>query len=158
MIETLFLSNAVLLLAAAILFYAAVTDLKYFIIRNELIAILGFLFFAHIALTGRWKNIPENIGLALVIFMFLLLFYLRRWVGGGDVKLLTVAFLWAGLENAFVFSILLCIFAALHTLVVKLGSAGAAQVGQRDGRTRIAFAPSIAAALIGVWMLNASMR
>ena len=75
--------------------------------------ILGLLFFVHAGLTGRWTNIPGHVGFSLLIFMVLLLFYSRRWIGGGDVKLLTMAFLWTGISNGFVFSALLCVFATL---------------------------------------------
>jgi prepilin peptidase CpaA len=163
MTDTSLLADAVLVLTAAILFYAAFTDLKHFVIRNELIVMVGLLFFAHVALVGRWASVPGHIGLALAIFVLLLLCYAQRWVGGGDVKLLTVAFLWVGFDNAFVFSLLLCVFAVLHALIARFAGAKAGQVEASDveaseGRTRIAFAPSIAAALIGVFMLGGSIR
>jgi prepilin peptidase CpaA len=71
---------------------------------------------------------------------------------GGDVKLAAVAFLWTGIECALVFALLLLGFAVIHTAAAKLGLV----VVRRgdDGAMRIPFAPSIAAALIGVFMLG----
>jgi prepilin signal peptidase PulO-like enzyme (type II secretory pathway) len=64
-----------------------------------------------------------------------------------------VAFLWAGIDCAFAFSLLLLVFAMLHLGATKLGLANVERL-DRDGRIRIPFAPSIAAALIGVLMLG----
>jgi Flp pilus assembly protein protease CpaA len=71
--------------------------------------------------------------------------------------LLSVAFLWTGLDCALPFAILLLLFAGIHAIAVKLGWARVQEVEQgtdNDGRKRIPFAPSIAAALIGVFMLG----
>jgi Flp pilus assembly protein protease CpaA len=70
-------------------------------------------------------------------------------MGGGDVKMLAVAFLWVGIECALVFAILLAVFIVIHLIVVKLGWAKVQELG---GRKRIPFAPSIAAALIVTFM------
>jgi prepilin peptidase CpaA len=92
----LFLANAVLVVAAAILFYAASTDLKHYQIRNELVAVLAALFVLHAFLSGRWPGMAWNVGLAVIMFAVMISFYAQNLMGGGDVKLLTVAFLWAG--------------------------------------------------------------
>jgi len=153
MIDASFLSYAVLVATAAILLYAAVTDLKNFRIPNELIIVLGLMFFIHAALAGQWIRVPWNIGLAFAILALLLVFYARGHVGGGDVKMLTVAFLWTGIDCAFIFSVLLLVLAMLHLVAARFQLV---QVERResDGRMRIAFAPSIAGALIGVMMLG----
>jgi prepilin peptidase CpaA len=153
MIDTSFLSYAVLALTASILFYAAFADLKNFKIRNELVIVLGLLFFVYAGLAGQWTRIPWNIGLAFLVLAVLLPFYSRGHVGGGDVKLLTVAFLWTGIDCAFAFSLLLLVFAMLHVRAAKFGLANAEGRGG-EGRMRIPFAPSIAAALIGVFVLG----
>ena len=88
------------------------------------------------------------------MFLFLLLFYARGWIGGGDVKMLSVAFLWTGVHDAFVFSVLLSICAGLHVLVVRRGRSTSGRVVKPDGRMRIPFAPSIAGALIGAVLLD----
>jgi prepilin peptidase CpaA len=149
MIDNSFLSFAVLALTVAILFYAAFTDLKSFRIPNELVIVLALLFFVHAGLAGEWARIPWDIGMAAFVLGFLLVFYSWGHVGGGDVKMLTVAFLWTGIEYAFPFSVLLLTFATLHLGAVKLGLIPAERRAN-DGRTRIPFAPSISAALIGV--------
>jgi prepilin peptidase CpaA len=147
------LANAVLALTAAVLFYAALTDMKRYQIRNELVGVLVGLFVLHALLSDRWPSIPWNVCLALLIFAFLLYFYSQNLMGGGDVKLLTVAFLWTGIDCALPFAILLSFFAAVHAIAGKLGWADLQHAGE-DNRARIAFAPSVAAALIAIFMLG----
>jgi prepilin peptidase CpaA len=145
------LSQVVLVVTAGALLYVAFTDLKEYKVRNELVLVLAGLFILHAVLSGRWTMLHWNVGFALVMFAVMLYFYSQNLMGGGDLKLLTVAFLWVGLACALPFAVLMLIFAALHTLLAKLGRVHFQEV---NGRKRIAFAPSIAAALIGVFMLG----
>jgi prepilin peptidase CpaA len=147
------LSNSVLVIAATVLLYAALTDLKHYRIPNELIAVLAALFVLHALFSGRWLDIPWNAGLALLVLAVMLYFYAQNLMGGGDVKLLTIAFLWVGIECALPFAVLLAMFATLHAIAGKLGWAEMQDAGA-DKRPRIAFAPSIAAALVAVFMLG----
>jgi prepilin peptidase CpaA len=144
-------THSVLILTAATLFYAALTDLREYRIRNELILILGGLFFVHAVLSGRWVGIYWNLGTALAIFLAALYFYSNKLMGGGDVKILTVAFLWVGVDCALPLAILMLIFVIIHSIVAKLGWI---EVERVDGRLRIPFAPSVAGALVGTFMLG----
>jgi Flp pilus assembly protein protease CpaA len=152
MASNLPLANVVLVVTAAVLFYVAVTDLKHYKIGNELILVLIGLFFVHTLFSGRWLNAAWSLGLAASVLIFLLYFYSRRWMGGGDVKILTAAFLWTGVECALAFALLLLVFASLHAIAAKFG--WAESQADSDRRARIAFAPSVAAALIAVFMLG----
>lgn len=148
-----FFSEVVLVITAMLLFYAAFTDFKQYKIRNDLVLTLVGLFAIHALVSGRWVNLPWNIGLAAVVFLFLLYFYLKNWMGGGDVKLLTVAVLWVGLDCAILFALLLLVFSTIHTLALKLGWFRTQELN--EGRpARIPFAPSLAAALISMFMIG----
>jgi prepilin peptidase CpaA len=81
----------------------------------------------------------------------MLYFYAQNMMGGGDVKILTVAFLWIGLDCAFVFAVLMAIFAMVHVAAAKFGWVKVEQVGKDK---RIPFAPSVAGALIVCFMLG----
>jgi prepilin peptidase CpaA len=146
-----FASYLILVATAALLFYAALTDLKQYTISNGLIIALTLLFILHVLILNRWSELPWNIAFALLVFLILIFFYSLGWIGGGDVKLLTVALLWTGIHCALVFAIILLISVTVHTAVVKLK-----RVETRDGSdpVRIAFAPSIAVGLVGVLMLG----
>jgi len=131
----------------------AYNDLRHFKIRNELISVLAALFFVHALVSGRWVEAHWNAAFAFLMFVIMLLFYARRLMGGGDVKLLTVAFLWVGAGCALPFAVLLSVCAGLHAVAAKLGWAQTQGI-DGDARRRIPFAPSVAAALIGVFMLG----
>ena len=79
----------------------------------------------------------------------MLYYYSMKLMGGGDLKLLTVAFLWVGPFCSLPFALFLLLFAGVHVLAVKFKLLEGQIV---DGRTKLAFAPSIAAALISVFM------
>jgi prepilin peptidase CpaA len=146
-----FASYVIIVATAALLFYAALTDLKQYTIPNGLIIALALLFILHVLILNRWSELPWNIAFVLLIFLILIFFYSLGWIGGGDVKLLTVALLWTGIHCALVFAIILLICVTVHTVVVKLK-----RVKHRNDSNpvRIAFAPSIAAAFVGVLMLG----
>jgi len=151
--QTVVASNLILVITAAVLFYAALTDLKHYRIRNEIVLVLALLFFVHAFISGLWTRLPWNIGFATFILTVLIYFYSRKLVGGGDVKLLTVALLWVGVDCALPFAVLLLISTTVHTLAAKIGWADT-QRTSGDDRRRIPFAPSIAAALIGTFLLG----
>ena len=147
------LANIILAVTAGVLLYVAYVDLKRYTISNTQILALIVLFLGYTAVTGDWNALAWNVGIAALLFAVLLFFYSRSWMGGGDVKMLTVAFLWIGSECALSFAILLCVFASIHSLAAKLNWVRS-QNTSHDKRARIAFAPSIAAALIGSFVLG----
>jgi prepilin peptidase CpaA len=143
----------VLIVTAAVLFYVAHNDLRHYKIRNELIAALAVLFFIQALVSGRWVDVHWNIAFAALMFIAMLILYSRHLMGGGDVKLLTVAFLWTGIGCALPFAVLLLLFSGMHVLAAKLGWVDTRR-SDADERQRIPFAPSVAGALIGVFMLG----
>lgn len=151
MISTAVASQAVLILTAAVLFYAALTDLKHFTIRNELILVLTVLFFLHAVLSGRWTTLPWNLGFAALLFLIMLFFYSMKTMGGGDLKLLTVALLWVGPFCAMPFALFLLLFVCIHIISVRLKLV---EARVRSEKKWLPFAPSIAAALICVFTLG----
>ena len=149
-----FLANAVLIATAIVLFYAAMTDLREFKIRNNLVLALAGLYGLYAALSGQWVTAHWNVALAVVMFLVLMVFYAQNWLGGGDVKILTVGFLWVGFRHALPFTLFLLIFAVGH--VVMAHKFAWVNVRRAEGRTSIPFAPAVAAALIGVFALKLS--
>ncbi|HEY4797514.1 MAG TPA: prepilin peptidase, partial [Bacteroidia bacterium] len=113
-------SQAVLLLTGGLLFYMALTDLKHFKIRNEFVLVLAALFFLHAFVSGRWVIIQWNFGFALLLSLIMFYFYLKNMMGGGDLKLLTVALLWVGPFCALPFALFLLLFVCIHIVAVKL--------------------------------------
>jgi prepilin peptidase CpaA len=153
MAPNLLYSEIILVVTAAVLLYAAFNDLKYYKIRNELIAVLVVLYGTYALFSGRWVTAQWNFAFALLMFIVMCVFYARRLMGGGDLKLLTAAFLWVGLDCALVFALLLLGFSVLHLIAVRLGWAEVRQT-DRDKSGKIPFAPSVAAALLAIFMLG----
>jgi prepilin peptidase CpaA len=145
------LTHGVLVITAGVLLYVALTDFKQFKIRNDMIIVLIGLFIIHACLSGRWVGAYWNLALATFMFAVTLFFYSFGWLGGGDVKILAVGFLWVGVACALIFAVLLSIFAMVHLAATKIGWAKVQQVGDHN---RIPFAPSVAAALIVCFMLG----
>jgi prepilin peptidase CpaA len=145
--------NVVLIITSALLFYVALTDLREYKIRNELVLALAGLFVLYTVLTGYRADLRWDLAFAILVFVVLLAFYGLGWMGGGDVKILAVAFLWTGLSGALPFAVLLALFCSAHGLAAKFGWVKSQDAG--GGRRRIPFAPSVAAALIGTFMLRA---
>src|SRR4051812_13705210 len=114
------MSYAVLGVTAAILLWIAATDLCSFKIPNNIILVLVVLFCIYMLVSGRWVMLHWNVGFAALMFVLLLVCYAQNWMGGGDVKLLTVAFLWTGAHCALVFSLMMLALALMHALFAKL--------------------------------------
>jgi prepilin peptidase CpaA len=144
----------VLVAAAGTLFYVALTDLKEFKIRNELILVLAGLYLLFAVLSGQWRSMYWNIAFAGVAFVAMLYYYGQNLMSGGDVKILAVASLWVGAAWAPIFATLLAIFIGAHAAVARLGWVTVQRAGKHR---RIPLAPSIAMALIGTlvtrWLL-----
>jgi len=141
----------VLAITSALLFYIALTDLREFKIRNDLILVVAGLFFVHALLSGRWVELHWNLGLAALAFAFMVYWYAQGLMGGGDLKLMTVALLWSGVRCAVPLLIIIVVVALIHALAAKQGYVAAQTV---NGRMRIPFAPAIAAGLIGIFLLG----
>jgi prepilin peptidase CpaA len=142
-------SQIVLIITAAVLFYVALSDLRHYKIRNEFILVLTGLFFLHALLSGRWMTLYLNVGFAALLFFIMLYLYSIKWMGGGDLKLLTVAFLWVGPFCALPFAVFLLLFSNAQMLVEKFIWVKAKENNERK---LMAFAPSVAAALIASFM------
>jgi prepilin peptidase CpaA len=142
----------VLVITSAVLLWAAWTDLREYKIRNELILALASLFVVYTLLTGHWADLKWDLAFATLMFAIMLVFYSLGWMGGGDVKILAVSFLWTGLSSALPFAVLLALFSSAYALAAKLGWVKS-QVTEA-GRRRIPFAPSVASALICVFVLR----
>jgi prepilin peptidase CpaA len=93
--------------------YAIVSDFKALIIPNwvPLALVSAFAVFAVTHL--GWRNISAHVAIALLVFVVATAFFMARWMGGGDVKLLTAATLWMGPEHAAPFTFLMAVLGAL---------------------------------------------
>jgi len=143
-----FYALTIVAITCCVLFYVASADLQNYKIKNELVLLLAALYFIYVFATGRWSEVPSHIGVASLIFLVMLVCYSYGLLGGGDVKLLTVAFLWVGADFTFLFAVVMLAITGVHAGLVYLGLLGAQTI---NGRKRIAYAPAIAGALVVVF-------
>ena len=129
----------------AVLCYVGYTDFRTFKIRNDSIILLLILYVLYATLKRSPFEIISNVVLAVVMFGVLLLFYTKRLIGGGDVKLLSVVCLWVSTRCALLFAAALLVLIGLHLAAVSLGWSRAENI---NGRSRVPYAPSVAGALI----------
>jgi len=152
-VDRAFLANIVLVVTATVLFYAAMTDLREFKIRNNLVLALACLYGLYVVLVGEpWTLVLWHLGFAVVMFVVLLFFYAQNWLGGGDVKILTVCFLWVGITYALPFTILLLVFACGYVIMAEKFEW--VRVRHTARGRKVPYAPLVAAALICVFVLK----
>jgi prepilin peptidase CpaA len=143
-----FYASAIVAITSCVLFWVAFAGLQNYKIKNELVLLLAALYFIYVFATGRWNELSSHIIVAAAIFLLMLVFYSYRLLGGGDVKLLTVAFLWVGKDCALLFAAVMLAITGVHAGLVYLDILGAQTI---NGRKRIAYAPAIAGALVVVF-------
>jgi prepilin peptidase CpaA len=139
----------ILLVASCVLFFVAVADLQNYKIKNEMVQLLAALYLTYVVASGTWNEMPSHLGIAFVIFVVLLICYSYKMLGGGDVKLLTVAFLWVGKDCASLFAVVMLGITSVHTGLAYFGLVRSQTV---NGRKRVAYAPAIAGALVIVFV------
>ena len=82
--------------------YAAISDIRYYILSNKLclsVLLLYPIFLISLLIQGRFPGLEYllySVAIAVGVFIFLLILFARGIMGGGDVKLIPVVALWAG--------------------------------------------------------------
>jgi prepilin peptidase CpaA len=94
------LQFAVLVAFAALMLLAAIEDLRRLVIPNALTLSLCVLWPLHALTASTLLSAAAALGCAVLVFLVGALLFSRGYIGGGDVKLLAVAVLWAGPSGA----------------------------------------------------------
>jgi prepilin peptidase CpaA len=90
------LFDAVLSVFAGILTWAAISDATRLRIPNTVPVALLVLYPLYLVSSGDTMQGLPALGVAAIVFALGFVFFARGWMGGGDVKLLSVGALWAG--------------------------------------------------------------
>ncbi len=145
---------------AALMIAAAIVDLRRLIIPNPLIGGLCVLWLLDLetAPHATLAAVLATIGCAAAVFFVGAVLFSRGLIGGGDVKLLAVATLWAGVEafppllllTGLIGGLLALLFltplGARITAARSTGLAPDGGRGPRTGQTPIPYGVAIAAA------------
>ncbi len=139
-----------LLVALAIaLLVAAATDWRRRQIDNWLnaaIALAAPLFW--LASDYGWGDVAIQLGVGLAAFAVFAAMFALKWMGGGDVKLLTALALWIEPEWFLRLLIVMALVGGLLTIVM-----GAWHVARRQ-KDRLAIPYGVAIAVAGLWVLG----
>ena len=115
------MQEAIGLALCVLLIIVVVDDLKAFTIRNAtVLALVGLFVLKSVAIGGKGQ-FWEHAAFGGAIFGLLLLAYAAKLAGGGDVKLLSAAFLWFGLPCSAAFSIALVMTTLVYALLARIG-------------------------------------
>ncbi len=118
---------AIGLALCVLLMIVVVDDLKYFTIRNATVLALVGLFAVKSVAARRNELLPGHLAFGGAVFCLLLLAYAANLAGGGDIKLLSAAFLWFGLPCSAAFSVALVVTTLAYSLIARMGSRADAQ-------------------------------
>jgi prepilin peptidase CpaA len=108
-----------LLLFVFAMLSAAVTDLTTYKIKNNLILMLLFAYFAFAPIAGiTGQEIGRSIAVAGVILLLTFALFAAGWIGGGDAKLATVSALWLGADNVVAYVLFLSLIGGVLAGIV----------------------------------------
>ncbi|MEZ5758328.1 MAG: prepilin peptidase [Emcibacteraceae bacterium] len=117
-------ANLIITIFCCLMIWAAVSDIRYFILSNRLclsVALLYPIFIAALYFDGfqvTLVSIGWSIGISILIFSFLVFLFARGYIGGGDVKLIPAIALWAGPSLILEFLLITTIFGGLLALLI----------------------------------------
>jgi prepilin peptidase CpaA len=115
-----FLLGAISLAYIFCLCFAIVSDFRTLIIPNWVPVALVSLFALFAAMHLDWRGVLAHMTVAAVVFVIALVFFLARWMGGGDVKLVTAVALWMGPEHSAQFSVTMALLGAMLAVSLLL--------------------------------------
>jgi len=91
-----FIHDLVIVCFAGLLCWAAISDIARFIIPNSICLGILTLFPAYVLVSPESIDWAGHIANAAILFGIGFVFHLLRLIGGGDVKFMVAASLWAG--------------------------------------------------------------
>jgi prepilin peptidase CpaA len=145
-----FVSTTLKAALVAVLLYVIVDDLKNYRIRNEVVLLLVGLFVLECFLASDWSRFLAHGLFGAAMFGLLLLLYHFGWMGGGDIKLLCVAFLSLGMNRSSVFALFLSGFAVAYAVGAHFRVLPFRAVGSSR---KVPYGPTIAAAWLATLFL-----
>jgi prepilin peptidase CpaA len=112
------LSLAIRLVVLCALLWLAVTDIRSRRLPTRVVLAVGALFFVDAAtLRLTLDQVIVHLGLALGVFLVCAALFAAKMLGGGDAKLASVIFLWAGLSLALPALTLISVIGTVVSLV-----------------------------------------
>ena len=148
----LYLNQICLWIFAGLLLYAAWSDFKQFLIPNRIPLCILTLYPAYVLTAGPGVEWLMSLAIAGGVLAVGLVFFATGWMGGGDVKLITAAALWAGPEYSIHLLLLTAIAGGVLSLTVILWAKYAWIVGLSSGEITKKIPYGIAVAGAGLFV------
>lgn len=150
------LQIALLAAMAGLVILAGLSDLRTWLVPNRHSFALAALFPVYVLAGGA--EFESGLMAGALVFAAGLVFFMRGWMGGGDVKLLTALGLWAGTEQLLPMLMVVSLAGGVMCLVEWLGGGGPqrlagrfvpALAGHGDAAAMPAVVPYAVAILVG---------
>ncbi len=117
--ETIVLAYPLILVFAAAMIYAAISDLLTMTIPNKVSILLIAIFpLAALAAGLSWPEFFSHLGAGAIVLTAGFAMFAAGIFGGGDAKLLAAGALWIGLEQLLPFIYLVAIFGGILAIVI----------------------------------------
>ena len=100
--------------------FAIASDIRRLLIPNWIPVTLALAFPVFALAQLGADRIPAHLGVAAVVFLVSLIFFVADWMGGGDIKLLAAVMLWIGPDAAPQFLVLMSILGAMLAITLML--------------------------------------
>lgn len=146
-----------LLAALAIaLIIAAFTDLKSRRIANWLnlaIALGAPVYWLASGMT-LWPDMAIQLGLGVVAFAGFSVLFAMKWMGGGDVKLLTALALWIAPLNYLNLLVMMALLGGVLTLFFGAWNVMSRRNSKSSEKTPLSIPYGVAIALAGLWTIG----
>lgn len=142
--------SVLLVLLAAMLIAAAVTDVRARIISNRLnlaIALMAPLYWLACGIPA-WPDMALQIALGLGMFALFALLFAIGMMGGGDVKLLAAVALWFPWQSLPVLLMIMAIIGGAVTLATVIEH----RMRRRDGPPEVPY--GVAISMAGLWLIG----
>ena len=119
---------------AGLMVWAAWSDLREYVIPNRISLAIAALYPAHILAAGSINLVPGALIVATIVFAAGFAFFALRIAGGGDVKLMTAAALWAGQPQIIEFLFATALAGGVLATVLAMHAWRQSAVSTPDGR------------------------
>ena len=143
-------ANLFVAVLAAMLIVAATGDLRSRRIPNwlNLAIALTAIPFWWMSGYGFWPEVATQIAISLGVFGLFLIPFLRGWMGGGDLKLLTALGLWLPLASLLKLLVIMSLAGGVLTLVML------ARRRRASGQEKTEVPYGVAIAFGGLWLIG----
>ena len=128
-----------------VLVLVIIDDIRNYQIKNSAVITLFCIIIFQFLIQADFYQFIAHVVFSAAAFGVLTFAFRRRLLGGGDTKLLTIAFLGVGPERALVYAIFLLMFSVIYWGGAKLDIVPSQRIGTQ---LKIPFGPSIAGAWI----------